>query len=162
MRGISDDSLRMLVILRNDSKRLFERIKHREREYLSILSLKRSREHFKDIFKCLYDTITIEQLRLLSEEVLIALDNFYTKVERLKWYLNHSEDMPATMKDTVSLQVRDIETKYEMLALYLNAEMGEDDENEGDSIVIPLSENIEIEESQFDDNLALEDNEEDD
>ncbi|EQC44740.1 hypothetical protein [Bacteriovorax sp. Seq25_V] len=160
MRGISDDSLRMLVILRNDSKRLFERIKHREKEYLTILSLKRSREHFKDIFKCLYDTITIEQLRLLSEEVLIALDNFYTKVEKLKWYLNHSEDMPATMRDNVSLQVRDIETKYEMLSLYLNAEMGDEDEEE--SIVVPLAENIEIEESQFDDNLTLQEHEDED
>lgn len=143
MKKISDDSLRMLVILKNDSRRLFERIKHRKNEYLTILSLKRTREHFKDIFASIYPTITISQLSLLSEDVLMALDEFYGKTEHLKWYLNHSEDMPATMKDSVTLQVREIESKYELLRLYLNAEIGLDESGkEQEDFVVPLSENL--------------------
>lgn len=127
MKKINEESLRLLVILRNDSRRLFERIKFRKNDYLSILSLKRTREHFKDIFLSIYNTITIPQFSLVSEDVLMALDEFYSSTERLKWYLNHSEDMPLTMKDSVALQVRDIESKYELLKLYLNAEIGLDE-----------------------------------
>lgn len=149
MTKINEASLRLLVILKNDTRRLFERIKYREREYLTILSLKRTREHFKDVFKSLYETITIDQLSLLSEEVIVALDEFYAPVEKLRWYLNHSEDMPATMKDNVRKQVNEIESKYELLKLYINAEIGiEEDNSAGESLqdqenyVIPLAENV--------------------
>lgn len=145
MKKINEESLRLLVILRNDSRRLFERIKFRKTDYLSILSLKRTREHFKDIFLSIYNTITIPQLSLVSEDVLMALDEFYSAAEKLKWYLNHSEDMPLTMKDSVALQIRDIESKYELLKLYLNAEIGFDEntqDKKNDYEVIVTAENV--------------------
>ena len=52
----SEELLRLLIILKNDAQRLHERLIYREVEYLKILSLKRTREHFKAIFKSIYDT----------------------------------------------------------------------------------------------------------
>lgn len=143
MKKVNEESLRLLVILKNDSRRLFERIKFRKNEYLTILSLKRTREHFKEIFISIYNTITIPELTLVSEEVLMALDEYYSCVEQLKWYLNYTEDMPLTMKDTVNLRVRDIESKYELLKLYINAEIGLDEnEQRIENFVVPLAEDI--------------------
>ncbi|OIQ16729.1 MAG: hypothetical protein BM556_13785 [Bacteriovorax sp. MedPE-SWde] len=124
MSKLPVESLRLLVILKNDSRRLHDRIKYREVEYLRVLSLKRTRDHFKDIFKSLYFTITIDDLLLCSEDVISALDSFYTKVESMRWYLNHTEDMPATLEDNVAQFVKDISTLYDTLTIYLNAEIG--------------------------------------
>jgi hypothetical protein len=128
----SEEALRLLVILKNDAKRLYERIRYREVEYLQILSLKRTRDHFKDIFSSLYFTISVDNLKLCSQDVIVALDNFYTKVEHMRWYVNHTEDMPAMIEDKVSIYIAQITTLYETLELYLNAEIGvvEDDPNE--------------------------------
>lgn len=128
----SEEALRLLVILKNDAKRLYERIRYREIEYLQILSLKRTRDHFKDIFSSLYFTISVDNLKLCSQDVIVALDNFYTKVENMRWYVNHTEDMPAMIEDKVAIYIAQITTLYETLELYLNAEIGvvEDDPNE--------------------------------
>lgn len=124
MNRIPEESLRFLVIIKNDSKRLFERIKYREREYLQILSLKRTRDHLTTVFKSYYDSVTIADLKLCSSEVIISLDNFYAKIEELKWYLMHTEDMPAMLEDKMSAFQKDIAHLYDNLMLYINAEIG--------------------------------------
>jgi len=124
MNKPSEEAIRLLVILKNDAKRLYERIRFREVEYLQILSLKRTREHFKDIFSSLYFSISVDNLKLLSPEVIVALDNFYTKVENMRWYCNHTEDMPAMIEDKVALYIRDVTSLYDTLELFLNAEIG--------------------------------------
>lgn len=155
MTKIPDESLRFLVIIKNDSRRLYERIKFRESEYLQILSLKRTREHFKDIFKTIYETVTIDDLKLCSEDVIVALDNFYGKVEELKWYLNHTEDMPAQLEDRMTTYQREISSLYEMLILYINAEIGiEEKPNldlQEDEFTFPIVDSdFQIEEQVFD------------
>ncbi len=121
---VNETAQRILVILRLDSKRVFERIKYREQEYLSIFSMKRTRAHFPEIFKNKYDSMTVEELKECSSDVLVGLDNFYHKVDEIRWYLNVTEDMPNRVTDKMRHHIKELENYYQNLDLYLNAELG--------------------------------------
>lgn len=121
---ISEDAQRMLMLLKLDARRLFERIKYRAPEYMYDFSLKRSRDHFPEIFSNRYDSVTMKELLLCGQEVLAGLDQFYTKVDEMRWYLNHTQDMPNRVEDKVHSHIRELEKFYETLNLYIDVEMG--------------------------------------
>lgn len=113
----------VLTILKLDSKRLYERVVERRKEYMATFAVKRTREHFKDVFFSRYDTITFTDLKILSPELIGCLDNFYGFVEELKWYLMSTEDMPATVEDKTGRDIKELKNSYDTLVLYLEAEL---------------------------------------
>ena len=121
---ISENTQRMLMLLKLDAKRLFDRIKFRAPEYMYEFSLKRTRDHFPEVFKNRYDLTTIEELMLCGPEVIAGLDQFYTKVDEMRWYLNHTQDMPNRVEDKLHSHIRELEKYFDMLNLYIDAEMG--------------------------------------
>lgn len=121
---ISEDAQRMLMLLKLDARRLFERVKYRAPEYMSEFSLKRTREHFPEIFKNRYDEVSIKELMLCGQEVIAGLDQFYSKIDEMRWYLNHTQDMPNRVDDKLGAHIRELERFYETLNLYIDAEMG--------------------------------------
>lgn len=121
---ISENTQRMLMLLKLDARRLFERIKYRAPEYMYDFSLKRSRDHFPEIFTNRYDSVSIKDLLLCGQEVLAGLDQFYTKVDEMRWYLNHTQDMPNRVEDKIHAHIRELEKFYETLNLYIDVEMG--------------------------------------
>ncbi|MBP9682058.1 MAG: hypothetical protein KBD76_11685 [Bacteriovorax sp.] len=121
---ISEDTQRMLMLLKLDSLRLFERIKHRAPEYMYEFSLKRSRDHFPAVFTNRYDSTTIKELMLCGQEVIVGLDQFYSKVDEIRWYLNHTQDMPNRVEDKIHSHIRELEKFYQTLNLYIDVEMG--------------------------------------
>lgn len=114
---------RTLTILSLDAKRLFERIRDREVEYLHIFSKKRTRDHFHQIFQSIYLTIKISDLQYCSEDVIVGLDFFYTKVEEMKWYMFTTEDMPGTFDNTVGHFISELNGLFQTLSLYIEAEL---------------------------------------
>jgi hypothetical protein len=121
---MNKDSRAILILLKLDAKNLANRILQRSEEYISTLFLKRKRDHFIAIFDSRYQTISIDDLKMMSEELLIAIDHFYTNVEKLKWYLNHTEEMSAGVRSTVENAKKDIRATYDVLNLYIDAELG--------------------------------------
>lgn len=121
---ISEDTQRMLMLLKLDAKRLYERIKYRSPEYMYEFSLKRTRDHFPAVFTNRYETTTIKDLLVCGEEVIVGLDQFYSKVDEMRWYLNHTQDMPNRVEDKVHSYVRELEKLQETLNLYIDVEMG--------------------------------------
>lgn len=121
---ISEESQRLLMLLKLDALRLFERIKYRAPEYMYEFSLKRTRDHFPEIFKNRYDDVSIKDLMLCGQEVLAGLDLFYSKVDEMRWYLNHTQDMPNRVEDKLHHHIRELEKHFETLNLYIDAEMG--------------------------------------
>ena len=113
----------VLTILKVDSMRLYERIVNRRKEYMLTFAVKRTREHFKDVFKSTYDTITFSEMKLVSPELIGCLDSYYSRVNDLKWYLNSTEDMPATVEDKTGKDIKEIKETYDTLVLYLEAEL---------------------------------------
>lgn len=121
---LSEEAQRILVLLKLDARRVFERIKYREQEYLNVFSMKRTRAHFSEIFKNRYDFILAKDLILCSQEVIVGLDQFYTKVDEIRWYLNVTEDMPSRVTDKMHHHIKELEKFYDLLTLYINAELG--------------------------------------
>lgn len=121
---ISEDSQRFLMLLKLDARRLFERIKFRAPEYMYEFSLKRTRDHFPMVFVNRYDQVTIKELMLCGQEVIAGLDHFYSKVDEVRWYLNHTQDMPNRVEDKLHHHIKELESFYETLNLYIDVEMG--------------------------------------
>lgn len=121
---VDEKGQRILVLLKLDAKRLFERIKFRSVEYLYIFSIKRTREHFTEVFRNRYDSCKLDELVNCGQEVIIGLDQFYSKVDEIRWYLNTTNDMPAKVDDKMNIHLRELESFYEMLNLYIDAELG--------------------------------------
>jgi len=114
----------LIILIKLDAEGLYSRLKDNFREYMQIFAMKRTREHFKDVFKSRFYEIPISDLKSLGEDLILALDKFYKEVDSLKWYLNCTEDMPATVEDKVARTLRELKAHYDLCKLYLDAELG--------------------------------------
>jgi len=126
---------RVLMLLKIDANNVFQRIKERKTEYLEIFALRRTREHFPMIFDNRYEQTSLENLVHCSTELITTLDQFYTPVEEMRWYLFQTEDMPNTVEDYIDRKIRRMEKLLATLNLYLDAELGI--QSETSSEVIP-------------------------
>lgn len=119
---------RLITLIRLDAKNLFERIKSREVEYMTIFSLKRTRSHFPAVFRSRYNKVGIGDLKFLSPELIVVLDDFYESVDKMEWYLTSTEDMPQTVDDRVHYFIKDLKKKYDLLMLYFDGETEDSEE----------------------------------
>ena len=115
----------------------------------TVFSLKRNRSVFRDIFENRYSKASIEDLSHCSVEVIEALQSYYKEIDDLYWYLKHTEDMPNKIEDEILRWCHRIEKKYEVLKLYVDAELaGQDTPNIHDKHQIKSN-------NQFDDFFQL-------
>jgi len=118
-----NESLKVLTLVRIDAQRVYERIKYRQPEYMHYFSAKRTREHFPEVFKHRYFEMRIQDLLNCGEEVIIGLDQFYTKIDDLNWYLMVTEEMPGAVQEYVEQTIRELDEAFEILQLYISAEI---------------------------------------
>jgi hypothetical protein len=125
MKSKNDEATqRVLVLLKIDANNLFKRIKERKTEYLEIFALRRTREHFPKIFSNRYEGTTIMDLAHCSTELITTLDQYYTLVEEMSWYLFQTEDMPNTVEDFINRKIARMSKLLATLNLFLDAELG--------------------------------------
>lgn len=169
MKSKQDEiSQRYLLLFKIDAKNLFERIKFRKKEYVEVFALKRTRRHFKEIFFNRYSKATVHDLTHCPVEVIESLNSFHQQVDDLFWYLSHTEDMPNTIEDEIQRKCNRLERAYETLSLYIDAELsGENassveqdfyDEREAEDL-IPVEEHPIFAEEEFEEEIQIEDNE---
>ena len=125
MKSRNDETTqRVLMLLKIDANNVFKRIKTRKSEYLEIFALRRTREHFPMIFNNRYKDTSLENLMSCSTELITTLDQYYTPVEEMSWYLFQTEDMPNTVEDYIDRKIARMEKLLATLNLYLDAELG--------------------------------------
>jgi hypothetical protein len=125
MKSKNDEATqRILMLLKIDARNVFHRIKSRKSEYLEIFALRRTREHFPMIFNNRYTGISIMELSHCSTDLITGLDQFYTLVEEMSWYLFYTEDMPNTVEDYIDRKIARMARVLGTLELYLDAELG--------------------------------------
>ncbi len=146
---VDETAQRLLTLIKLDAKRLYERIRYRAPEYLFIFSSKRTREHFKDVFKNRYKDVPIEDLKNVGQEVIIALDEFYSLVDDIHWYVNSTEDMPGTVDDKVNKWIVKLTPIYQKLCLYIDADLGIESE-EVEPAELNMMTTIADDDSEFD------------
>jgi hypothetical protein len=115
---------RFLLLFKLDAIRLFERVKFRRAEYVEIFALKRTRDHFEDIFYSRYKDANIHDLVHCGQDIIMAMDEFYGIIDNVKWYLDHTEDMPITVEETLEREIKKLERVLDKLTLYIDAELG--------------------------------------
>ena len=120
----NDISRRYMLLFKLDAQNLYKRLRSRKEEYINIFAMKRSREHFDIVFFTKYTTATFDDLAHCSAETITALDTFYSHVEEIKWYLDHTEDMPAMIEDELTRMFLRLDELYSMVTLYIDAELG--------------------------------------
>lgn len=125
----SEATQRVLILLKIDANNLFKRIKERKSEYLEIFALRRTREHFPMIFNNRYEGTSIMDLSHCSADLISILDQFYSHVDEIKWYLFQTEDMPNTVEDYISRKISRMEKLLGTLNLFLDAELGVESES---------------------------------
>lgn len=115
---------RYLLLFKLDVKNLYERLSNRKHEYLMIFAMKRNRSHFDTIFKSRFESATFDDLANCDEDTIMALDQFYSYVEEIKWYLDHTQDMPNTIDDELTRMFHRLDQYYNTVMLYIDAELG--------------------------------------
>lgn len=152
MKSRNDEATqRVLMLLKLDATNLFNRIKTRKSEYLEIFALRRTREHFPMIFDNRYEGTSLSELSHCSTDLITGLDQFYTHVEEIKWYLYQTEDMPNTVEDYIDRKIRKMEKLLGTLNLFLDAELGIQTEN---NPPVEISFVDQIESDDFSDSFA--------
>lgn len=125
MKSRNDEATqRVLLLLKLDANNLFKRVKNRKSEYLEIFALRRTRDHFPKIFDNRYESTTIEDLSHCGTDLITSLDQFYTHVEEMSWYLYQTQDMPNTVEDFIDRKIIRLEKVLATLNLFLDAELG--------------------------------------
>jgi len=142
---------RVLVLLKIDANNVFKRIKDRKTEYLEIFALRRTREHFPRIFDNRYEGTTIMDLAHCSTELITTLDQYYTLVEEMSWYLFQTEDMPNTVEDYINRKIAKMGKLLATLNLFLDAELGIESADSADMESQPVF--IDQPEELFTDNI---------
>lgn len=114
---------RYMLLFKIDARNLYDRISNRQHEYIEIFSLKRSRSVFKDIFENRYAKASAFDLSHCPQEIVEAMDQFYTAADNLYWYLKYTQDMPNTIEDEVSRKVARLGRLFDQLSLFIDAEL---------------------------------------
>lgn len=115
--------LNILILLHHDVENLFSRIRDNSKEYLKIYSLKRTREHFKEVFKSRYHQVSFSELKLCSKEIIINLNAFYKNIDSLHWYLMSTEDLPSMVENSVHATIKEIEPYFKEIVDNLSGEI---------------------------------------
>lgn len=119
---------RILLLLKIDANNLFKRVRERKGEYLEVFALRRTRTHFPGIFANKYETASLSDLAHCSTELISTLDQYYVLAEETNWYLYQTEDMPGTVEHFVDRKIKRMENVLATLNLFLNAELGIENE----------------------------------
>ncbi len=119
----SDLEIRYILLFKLDAQNLFNRIVLRQHDYIEAFSLKRNRAVFRDVFDNRYAKATIHDIAYCSPEIIEALNSFYQLADEIYWYLKHTQDMPNMIEDEVQRMVNRLKSQYELLTLYIDAEL---------------------------------------
>lgn len=113
MEKLTKESLAKCMSL--DAHNLYQRVDARKSEALYVFSSKRAREHFEKLFRSKYYDLSIEAMAMLEPTTISLLNEFYEKMDDLKWYLMHTEDMVTLIEDSWSYKLAKIKKNLDEL-----------------------------------------------
>ena len=117
----------LLTLISLDAENLFRRILDKQEESLMILNFKRTRKHFEDLFQSKYGQMSVHDLKELKESTIYALGHFYEEVAELKWYLLHTQELPAMIHDHTTAAIKKLNISFNELMQNIETELeGED------------------------------------
>lgn len=114
------DTARVRHLISQDAAEVLRKLQTKQDEAVGLFSRLRTREGMIDLCKSLYTGITFGELVRLEPSEQEAVHAFHHVLHELRWYVTYTEDMPSTVKSTVTLYV----SRLEDLHRQLNAVIG--------------------------------------
>ncbi|MFZ5443416.1 MAG: hypothetical protein ACOZQL_25640 [Myxococcota bacterium] len=117
------DTAKVRHLVSLDASRVVRRLEQKQDEAVALFSRLRTREALVALCRSAFTTITFPELARLSPKEQRAAQGFHDVLDELRWYVSYTEDMPSTVKTTVSQYVR----RLDELRHALNATLGPPD-----------------------------------
>lgn len=114
------DTARVRHLLSLDADAVMKRLASKQDEAVGLFSRLRTREGMVDLCRSGFTSITFSELVRLDPQEQQAVQAFHHVLHELRWYVTYTEDMPSTVKSTVTLYV----VKLDELHRLLNAAIG--------------------------------------
>ncbi|HEY1087281.1 MAG TPA: hypothetical protein VGE37_06280 [Archangium sp.] len=110
------DTARVRHLLSQDAAEVMRKLQSKQDEAVGLFSRLRTREGMIDLCKSLYTSVTFSELVRLEPEEQQAVHAFHHVLHDLRWYVTYTEDMPSTVKSTVTLYVSRLEDLHRQLS----------------------------------------------
>ena len=117
------DTTRVRHLLSLDADAVMKRLVAKQDEAVGLFSRLRTREGMVELCRSGFTTITFSELVRLEPREQQAVEAFHQVLNELRWYVRYTEDMPSTVKSTVTLYVARLDELHHLL----NAAIGPPD-----------------------------------
>lgn len=117
------DTARVRHLLSLDADAVMRRLLGKQDEAVGLFGRLRTREGMIELCRSLFTSVTFNELVRLEPQEQLAVQAFHALLHELRWYVTYTEDMPSTVKSTVTLYV----TRLTDLHEELNAVIGPPD-----------------------------------
>ncbi len=109
------DTARVRHLLSMDADSVMKRLASKQVEAVALFSRLRTREGMVELCRSGFTTITFSELVRLDPAEQQAVEAFHHVLDELRWYVRYTEDMPSTVKSTVTLYVARLDGLHRLL-----------------------------------------------
>lgn len=105
--------VRNLIAL--DAANIMRRLEARQDEMISLFSRLRSREPLLSTIATRFTSATFHDLLHLPAREQSVVNQFYERLDELRWYFTYTEDMPSTAQQTLTTLHRRLQEAHRKL-----------------------------------------------
>lgn len=109
------DTARVRHLLALDADAVMKRLAAKQDEAVGLFSRLRTRDGLVELCKSLFTSATFSELVRLEPPEQEAVQAFHAVLHELRWYVTYTEDMPSTVKSTVTLYVTRLQDLHRAL-----------------------------------------------
>ena len=109
------DTARVRHLLSLDAAAVMKRLVSKQDEAVGLFSRLRTREAMIELCRSGFTSITFSELVRLDPAEQQAVEAFHHVLHELRWYVRYTEDMPSTVKSTVTLYVARLDELHHAL-----------------------------------------------
>lgn len=113
------ESTRVRHLLSLDAERVMKRLAAKQDEAVGLFSRLRTREALIELCRADFTSAPFAELAKLEPKEQAASAAFHEVLHELRWYVSYTEDMPSTVKLTVSQYVRRLDELHHALRVTL-------------------------------------------
>lgn len=103
------DTAKVRHLIALDAASIMKRIEQKQDEAVGLFSRLRTREGMIELCRSSFTSVTFSELARLNPPEQLATFGFHELLDAMRWYVTYTEDMPSTVKTTVSQYVRKLE-----------------------------------------------------
>lgn len=100
------DTAKVRHLISLDAAAVMKRIDAKQDEAVGLFSRLRTREGMIELCRSSFSSVTFSELARLDPREQTVTFTFHEVLDQLRWYVAYTEDMPSTVKSTVSQYVR--------------------------------------------------------